>query len=154
MKKTVCILIAVLMALSVFSICTASALPEQDGNGRYRIDVLNGHAENDDCDTITYAYPGDIVYVYYDGDRVEGAYTAGISVNDAYSKGEFSFTMPNTVANVYFVFETQELLTIDLTGSGKAYVSVDDREEITSALYYVNGRMCLRLMEADLPEDL
>ena len=136
MKRTVSVLIAVLMALSVFSICTASALPEQDGNGRYRIDVLNGHAENYDGDIITYAYAGEEIYVSYDAEVPEGAYSTGISVNNEFIKDSDCFNMPNAVANVYFVFEPQQYLTVDFGGTDKGYIPVEARPEVTGAINY------------------
>lgn len=141
MKRTVSLLIAVLMILSVFSICTVSALPDQDSQGRYRIDVKNGHAENYDGDTITYADAGEEVYVFYDAEVPEGSYIAGMSVNDQYYVDQSYFIMPNSVANIYFVLEPQQYLTVDFRGSNKAYIPVEARPEVTSAINHaiING---------------
>ena len=158
MKRTVSILIAVLMMLSVFSICTAYAspdLPDTDGQGGYRIDVVSGHAENDDGDTITYAKPGTVVDIYRDDERPIGTYDGGISMNGEYMQDRFSFTMPEGTAYVYFVLENQQLMSIDLTGNGKHIIDDADRNEILGVFHFAEMEGFITQMETgyDIDQD-
>lgn len=136
MKRTVCVLIAVLMALSVFSICTVSALPDTDGQGHYLIQVSYGHAENEDGDTINYAAAGERVYVFFDGEEPDGMFMYGYKLNGSTKTDEYSFDMPAEAVSVSFLFAPQQVLNIDLTGDGKEVIPADFREEVTGALHY------------------